>query len=503
MQNSKKFFKNSTLFLEQIKKKGLGQKNYNDLIKWGSIYGELLFSNHVGIYRDDDFEKKFLELFIYRKKEICSTVPLCFNEKEDELHIITTPLSTGGHTRLMEIIIKIRDHGDVLITNKYELDQDSIKIKEGNKIHSSDKGFTINELIEIISKYKKVFLHINPGDLLSSCAVGFVKKSKNINVYFVNHADHRFSFGFYSSNLILEVSGYGYYLTKKERNLDNTYLGLPLRNSDFKDIKHEEKKENIKIFLSGNSSKFRPYNNYLIQKTISEILSKFKKTNVTIVGPDIRYDYWWWIPKIKNLKRLNISKNIPFNQYESIITAADLYIDSYPEIGGTAFPEMRGRGIPVTGIVTDAIGYTPFDATKYASSDELVSAIEEFIYKDKSGILAKNNDAELLIKAEYAHSKKNIEFRLDNIINNEGRFAPFAQYKNININMYTNEWMEKKIFHMSVSSIKVLLSNPSQSEFFNLKTILKLISRQQIVYVFIKTFDLLLKILITSWQRVR
>ena len=239
------------------------------------------------------------------------------------------------------------------------------------------------------------------------------------------------------------------------------------------------------------------------EKTISEILSKFKKTNVTIVGPDIRYDYWWWIPKIKNLKRLNISKNIPFNQYESIITAADLYIDSYPEIGGTAFPEMRGRGIPVTGIVTDAIGYTPFDATKYASSDELVSAIEEFIYKDKSGILAKNNDAELLIKAEYAHSKKNIEFRLDNIINNEGRFAPFAQYKNININMYTNEWMEKKIFHMSVSSIKVLLSNPSQSEFFNLKTILKLISRQQIVYVFIKTFDLLLKILITSWQRVR
>ena len=94
-----------------IKRIGLSQRIYRDILAWGEVYGRLLHTNNTDVYRDDEFENLLVETYLSRNGK-----PIPGESCNNELHIISSPFSTGGHTRLMERIIDSRACGDVLVT---------------------------------------------------------------------------------------------------------------------------------------------------------------------------------------------------------------------------------------------------------------------------------------------------------------------------------------------------------------------------------------------------
>jgi hypothetical protein len=441
--------------LALIKKIGLSQIKDYDILAWGEVYGRLLYTNHTGIYRDDEFENLLVETYLSQngtptQKENCA----------GELHIITSPLSTGGHTRLMERMIDSRTGADVLITRPVSGLGSRLFVSPKVKIWHTDGQFDLPELINIISRYKTVFLHINPDDLLASVAVAVAKKSSHSRVIFVNHADHIFSFGFYAADIVAEVSSYGFLVSECKRNVASSFLGIPINFSlldqiDQLPIRIPSKR--FEIMSAGSRLKYRPSRNHSLPNVAMMILKHVPTARIVVIGPSILLDSWWWTAMLRYPKRLKILRPMPYQLYLDRITKAHLYIDSTPMTGGTTIPEIRSRAIAVTGITSASCGYSPLDATRFTNTKELVHAIQEYSLTGAGPILEKNNNSDTLKRTVFVHGRTSFEQRLNNIVIGLSNALPPDALSRENINYYRDQWQQCGVVNFDYESVYFLL----------------------------------------------
>lgn len=440
-----------------IKTIGLSKSNSEEALSWGQIYGRLVYVNHVGVYRDDDFEKLLVTALTPKYTHILSES----TGETRELHIISRPLSTGGHTRLMEKIINYENSSDILITRPVRSVKNTLSVKDTTKIHYSQIPYNLSNLISIILRYEVIFLHIDPDDLLAAVAVGVVKKLTNIRVIFVNHADHAFSFGFFSADVVAEVSSYGFHLSEAKRNVSSSFLGIPLAENTWKEIKPVRSKgveTDLNIFSGGSKWKFKPVGELSFPKLAELILNQIPNAKLVIVGPAIVGDWWWWRAKLRHPKRLTILSSMPYNQYTKILSQSDIYLDSFPITGGTALPEVRSKGIPTSGVLSGSFGYTPFDLTKFPDCGSLVRAIKDYAYLNSGEILTRNNDPATLERAGWVHGPNAIKFRLNEMANGTILFRPHDNQANFDINFYTRRWLNEGLVKPDLQFAKFLLS---------------------------------------------
>ena len=440
-----------------VKKTGLSRGDFKDVMRWGEVYGHILYTNQAGIYRDDDFERLLVSRCTNEYQLIFEQVkPL------KELHVISAPLATGGHTRLMERIIALRECGDVLITRPILDVESKLRLPCDTKIHQKMQGFSLEELIEIVAKYKTIFLHINPDDLLASVAVGVVKNLTGNQVIFVNHADHVFSFGFLCADLVAEVSSYGFFLSQKKRVVASSFLGIPLQLDGFKKIESNttsRRNKYLEILSAGSPLKYKPSAALSFPKLAGRVLKEIPAARVTIVGPDVWLDWWWWLIKLRNPFRLRILKSMPYDKYVSALTCADIYLDSLPMTGGTALPEVRSKGIPVSGLLSGSSGYTPFDATKFSDQDALVAALRDYSVDRSGAILNMNNDGNIIDSAFRVHGPRALKYRLDGMVDHGEIFRPYDDATIFDIFFYRNQWISGGVINVSLSSLRFFLKN--------------------------------------------
>lgn len=444
-------------FTAFIKKTGLSREGIDDIIGWGEVYGQLLQTNHAGVYRDDDFEKLLVSKYS-NENEINSKQTKLLKE----LHVISEPLATGGHTRLMEKMIALRKCADVLITRPVVDVESKLRLPCDTRIYKKTQGFDIAELIEILVKYKTIFLHINPDDLLSSIAVGVVKKKTGVQVIFVNHADHVFSFGFLCADLVAEVSSYGFFVSEKKRAVRSSFLGIPLQLDKFEKIEPNlpsHKGKYFEILSAGSQLKFKPSAALSFPTLAALILKEIPAARITIVGADICLNWWWWLTKLSNPARLRLLKSMPYDKYISTLTCADVYLDSLPMGGGTALPEVRSKGIPVSGILSGSSGYTPFDATKFLNNDALVASLREYSVAGSGIISNLNNDKNVIDSACWVHGPRVIKQRLDGIVDSGVIFRPYDDITIFDIDFYRKQWIEDRVVNVSMSSLRFFLKN--------------------------------------------
>ena len=372
------------LQLLEVYKARVYSGSLSDSIDAASLYSKILFKYQIPIYNLCDIEVSLLSRLsaIFEKTEGV----LDKDKTKKVLFVVSEAYLVGGHTRLMEnLSLMLPDNNDLLITRdcavavRSRLSEYFPSIIECVRHPGENSVGHIIKITENIKYYDKVILNVHPDDIFSILACGIVKKlNREVKIFFINHADHVASYGATVADFWYEISLYGRVLDNKRgiRGVPS-FLGIPINKSDemfFKPVNYPSLKK-VRNFVTGASSaKYEPCNRASIFPLLRKILSMDDRFIITVVGPKLFKNYWWWKIWLQK-RRLLIFKSLPYDQYMKATEDADYYIDSYPVPGGTAFVEQFLQGIPCIGLKTGFYGYTPLEIIKSNDTEHVLNLL--------------------------------------------------------------------------------------------------------------------------------
>ncbi|MDM5135569.1 hypothetical protein [Aeromonas salmonicida] len=360
----------SKIILE-LKNKITSTDDLEYAISLAEVLAKLLWSNNVGVYSFPDIETYLL----FKVIDSIGSSEYVHNKNNDILFVISEPYLAGGHTRLMERLSEMLDEDVDLLITRRSGDRERKRMSSFffSVITIPSSLSTLNKIehiSDIYAKYNKLILNIHPDDIISVLSCGLAKKKNpDLECFFINHADHVFNVGVTVADIWFEISNFGRKIDKlRGITCPTSFLGIPLdKNTKFdsENIRYPQSKNEIKKIVSAASgAKFKPIKGVSIFPTISELLVDYPHAIIYIIGVNFYTDYWWWPVKLKHLKRLKIIKSLPYSEYLSLTKDSDLYIDSHPMPGGTAFVEQCLNGVYCTGIESPLQGYTPLEENK-------------------------------------------------------------------------------------------------------------------------------------------
>ena len=338
-------------------------KEFDEAFLLGKWLCQHLWKNPCGIYRDDNIENLLFDKLpqLNIKPQRTST---------GEIHIATTVYAGGGHTNLMRRYVasrKAQNNIAVLVASpKKHYAEDAFGCNV-IRLQSIEQLERISESASLIAAHNRAVLYIHPDDLETALAI---KAAKAINpalrVTFVNHSDHVFSVGFSDTDLVAEISGYGWSLRQsRQSEQKSVFVGIPLSEH------HLESSTGKQALTAASSYKFKPNGKHSLPKLLAEVLKKSPSFELTVVGAKF-LDIWWWPIRLRYRRRTTFLKHMPYTGYLTLLAKCKIYIDSFPVTGGTAFPEALMSDKAVIGISEGMSGYSPADDLK-VGFDEFVS----------------------------------------------------------------------------------------------------------------------------------
>lgn len=343
------------------------------------VYGALLWAVDMNIYEAAALERHLVGQCASQVK-----VPAGNGESRGCLHVVSEPYMQGGHTRLMERLAHMHDGPvDLLVARsaKPQVLERLVGYFAHIEVARGDKPLArLQSIVNTLAQYDKVVLHIHPDDIITTIACGLVKQQRGaeLKVYFVNHADHVFSFGASVADVYFEISAYGHHLDqKKHLTCQKSFLAIPIETSDARVPDTLPSHERIKVFSAASAAKYKPHGGLDMRPSVIAILERFPNAECWIIGANPLTNTWWWTVKLRYPTRFFIRRHLPYKDYLAFAEKADFYLDSFPIPGGTAFAEQLLKGRRCIGLVAPVQGYSPADGLKVASVDQLLASIEQ------------------------------------------------------------------------------------------------------------------------------
>lgn len=383
-------------FIAAFERKILSEANLNIALDLARRYGNLLWFADVGIYDAPSIEKNLIDrAVLYFKKHNVESIARDFSV----VHVVSEPLLTGGHTRLMEKLACMHDDPVDLIISRCSSERTEERVSsffsKTYKVFSIKPIDIVGELVTALSPYKKIILHIHPDDIFAVVACGVVKRLYGKEIFFVNHADHVFSYGTTVSNYYFELSSYGKRLDSKKLIAGKkSFLGIPVSmNMTTGNLDFTPDKNQSLIFISaGSNVKYKPVKGLDIFKLVSRILNVYSASVFIIIGSNIKTSFWLWGLKFKYRGRFQVQSHLEFEEYSKTVASADFYVDSHPIPGGTAFAEQYLSARRCVGLVSPIQGYSPADRLKRNTIDEVMASISDYRHSHSAleAILAVN-----------------------------------------------------------------------------------------------------------------
>ena len=350
------------------------------------VYSYFVFQ-HPGIFFSKKFETELLKIANKIEVELTDTF-----KKDSFLHILTLTYTWGGHSTVTERWIKNSPawtkHSIVITELGFniakDLFSDIVKEKDGELIFLN-KGTYIDKakkLRKIASEYEYVILNIHMHDAVPMLAFGNDKFKRPVILY--NQSQHTLWLGSLITDLLLEISSSIMDFSKRRRCIRvNEYVGIPVgnvfdRTSEI--INKNKLKEKLgfpkdyKILLSIGSS--YKYNGMDFFNYVKEILNITQNTIFIIIGL-FPQGIWKSLKKQYN-NRLYLLGNIENKYIYQYYQIADLYIDSFPVPGGTAFIDAIFHKINA---ITIDSNYFDVDIKKHftISKDKLINRTIELL----------------------------------------------------------------------------------------------------------------------------
>ena len=353
-------------------------KDLDKSIELAEIYATILWAADLSIYDAPDIEVQLIERCSLNETE--SNIPAL---KKDCLHVITEPYMIGGHTRLMEQLATMHTNKPDILVTRASTDVALLRTKvffdNAYVISAESRQERISKIFDIIKNYTKIVLHTHPNDIEAIISCGVLKRKTEVKVFFVNHADHVFTYGSSVADIYFEISSYGKSLDNfKKITGKKSFLGIPVANKNAAAKNINIRKDGaLNFFSAASATKFKPSKGFDIRPAIESILSEYKRSVFWIVGANLYTSTWWWVLKVKYGRRFKVIPALPYISYCNLLEKADFYMDSYPLPGGTAFCEQVLSGRKCIGLISPVQGYSPADKLKSADLTSLMSSISQ------------------------------------------------------------------------------------------------------------------------------
>jgi len=377
----------------------------NQAFTLASAYGNLLWFADVGIHDAPLIEADLIERGLLIAGTNFVAAP---HECAGVLHVVSEPLMTGGHTRLMEKLASMHaEPVDLLISRHATPDAKAQVCRFFDKtrvVNATCPIDALREMVGLLQTYEKAVLHIHPDDILVVIACGVAKRISGLEVFFVNHADHVFSYGSSVADYYFELSGHGrrFDLTKHIQGR-KSFLGIPVsipRGEMANDFKPATQAP-LLFISAGSDIKYKPRKGFSIFKLVARILEDYPASTFMVIGSDIKKAFWWWPLKLRYRSRLSIRAHLDFQEYSELVSKADFYVDSHPLPGGTAFAEQFVKGRRCVGLISPVQGYSPADRLKRDNINAVMASIADYRYDEKTFLIIEKVNAYDSVKERY------------------------------------------------------------------------------------------------------
>ena len=432
-------------FLDELRDKILSV-DLSDGLGLAKVYGSLAWSNHVNIYSAPEIEDYLFSTFI--KLKALPNKSALKNGKI--LHVLSECYLTGGHTRVVERLLcetKELQYQDVIITGlcKSEI---IAKINSYGSTVSFVKSrgvLAVEEMINLMQKYEFVLLHINPDDIVSALAARVVRET-GTKVGLYNHADHCFSYGFKSVDMVFEVSIYGRELSQKYRHSYKwSFAGIPL---DCQPLLNDTT-EGDYFLSSGPDYKYDFRENKIFARLLEELIPKSNKKCI-IIGPTLlKSNASTKLHNFVKTGQLIVLPPVKYDDYILYLKDCFAYLDSSPVAGGSAFPEAAMSGKHCLGLRNSIMGYSPVDTIRSRSIEELVL---------RAVTLPKSGDPNHIALLQDVHQPSNVLKRILAGLRGERVFdVPYKiETEEIDTNYMHLKWLENEKFSIITAGFESL-----------------------------------------------
>lgn len=354
----------------------------DDALLYGNLYGVIQSINNNGVYSDDVLEEHIKSRVL---AEASVDIDAIREARGEGVLILATELyDYGGHTKVvltwLNLMKDVLPHRLVVTRAATKNVVDKVRGMGGEIVKIAHDG--LEGIFSILSEAKgcnRIVMHTHPEDILSAVVVRILSEA-GYEIIFYNHADHLFSYGLSAADVVCEISDFGEAINKRTNRVkgQSLRLGIPLKVDKtslelFVPIKFT-KKEKL-VVTAGNSYKYKPDNSFLFADFIDELLIKRADIKVAIVGPTGK-ERWWSSRRKSWGDKVLFMGVLSHDRYMELLSNADLYIDSYPITGGTAFPEALLAGKACLGLISPMQGYSLADDLKVDSVANLIKHTE-------------------------------------------------------------------------------------------------------------------------------
>ena len=253
------------------------QFNYA-LSTWIASY---LWANTLAIYRNDLLEEHVLRC-------IDSNIPNSSHRcAEYRLHVISEAYSSGGHTRLLSLLLQNSATLDqVLLTRSNAVDETAfflgIDKSRIMKVFEDDLASEIIEIARTIARFNEVILYIHPNDVKCATAVRLAKAMHpQLKVGLLNYADHSFSVGIGACDFIFEISTYGWRLREARKISDKaSFVGIPIRSIELTPTSGPE----CYALTAGPDGKYKPSSGFSFADMVEALLTRMPDLRFRFIG---------------------------------------------------------------------------------------------------------------------------------------------------------------------------------------------------------------------------
>jgi len=371
--------------------------------------GTILWQNELPVFDLAEIENFLFDQVTHEIKHVIEGT-IC----PDSLLVIATELySNGGHSRLFERIVAFSgaNYTVDLMVNHFHSEEiyQNLRLQCRDIFKGCQSYSDVLNVAHIISRYNKVVTLIHPDDIYNVVCIRLAKKlNPRLLVYFVNHSDHTFTYGVSMADSWFELSKYGSLLDEmRGLTCPSHFLGIPIDKKSYAK-KTDRFKDGDNIMMAASYIKFRPSGNMKVDELVVPVLNEFVHSKLTVIGVRPFLDFWWWKLKLKYGKRLKLMYATSHSDYTKLVRQSDLYLDSYPMPGGTAFAEQyMTNGQLCSGLTTKYIGYSPLEKYKRTNARAMLKMIMSLSFKNYYQI-----DNEMV----HYHSPESVKSRYINVL---------------------------------------------------------------------------------------
>jgi hypothetical protein len=352
-----------------------------DSAEWCSVAASFARHSHPGFFVDDTIQKILQD--IGHSIDVEANASISSENRPNGikslriLHVMTSALPIGGHTRAVSRWIQNSRETypgqihELVITNQGITEvprwlMDAVR-ESGGECKIIRPGHSLVGVAEELRKYSQqgfdiIVSHVNPNDPVS--AMAFSGGNLKTPILLFNHADHVFSTATSVADVILDFRLSGKRITETRRGGKGRSMLLPIplvdpmkeigaisfqgrtaRRREARERLGLSKDEPIALTIGGGSYKYKPALGYDFLRTASKILASVRSANVFAVG----------LPKDQGLtqsypdlgERFHALGVVDDSHLRDHLISADVFLEVFPFSSLTAMLEAGLYGLPM------------------------------------------------------------------------------------------------------------------------------------------------------------